>query len=120
MTYDDNNIFAKILRKEIPCKKIYENEHALAFYDINPQTKIHILVIPKGKYVSFADFSENALPEEINGFMKAVGKIAKDQNLIEGGYRILTNHGQNAGQEVPHFHIHIFGGEFLGPMISKT
>ena len=120
MIYDDDNIFAKILREEIPCKKVYENEYVLAFHDVNPQSKIHILVIPKGKYISFADFSENALPEEINGFMKAVGKIAKNQNLAESGYRILANHGQNAGQEVAHFHIHIFGGEPLGPMISKT
>ena len=120
MTYDENNIFAKILRKEIPCKKIYENEHALAFYDINPQTKIHILVIPKGKYISFADFSKNASKDEIEGFFKVVGKVAEDQNLVEEGYRILANHGINAGQEVPHFHVHIFGKQLLGPMISKT
>ena len=120
MTYDNNNIFAKILRKEIPCKKVYENDYALAFYDINPQAKVHILVIPKGKYISFSDFSKNASKDEIEGFFKAVGKIAGDQNLDEEGYRILANQGANAGQEVPHFHIHIFGKQPLGPMISKT
>ena len=120
MNYDDDNIFAKILREEIPCKKIYENEYALAFHDINPQAKIHILVIPKGKYISFADFSKNASKDEIEGFFKAVGKIAEDQNLVKEGYRLLTNNGLNAGQEVPHFHIHIFGKQKLGPMISKN
>ena len=120
MTYDNNNIFAKILREEIPCKKIYENEYSLAFHDLNPQAKIHILVIPKGKYISFADFSKNAPKDEIEGFFKAVGKVAEDQDLIGDGYRILANHGVNAGQEVPHFHVHIFGKQSLGPMISKT
>ena len=120
MTYNNNNIFAKILRQEIPCKKVYENEYALAFYDINPQAKIHILVIPKGKYISFADFSKNASKDEIAGVFKAVGKVAQDQNLGEEGYRLLANHGTNAGQEVPHFHIHIFGKQPLGPMLSKN
>ena len=120
MKYDDNNIFAKILREEIPCKKVFENEYALAFHDINPQAKLHILVIPKGKYISFADFSKNGSKDEIEGFFKAVGKIAEEQNLIKDGYRILANHGVDAGQEVPHFHIHIFGKQILGPMISKT
>jgi diadenosine tetraphosphate (Ap4A) HIT family hydrolase len=120
MNYDNNNIFAKILREEIPCKKVYENEYALAFHDINPQAKIHILVIPKGKYISFVDFSKNASKNEIEGFFKVVGKVAEDQDLIGEGYRILANHGANAGQEVPHFHFHIFGKQPLGPMISKT
>ena len=120
MKYNENNIFAKILRKEIPCKKIYENKYALAFHDINPQAKIHILVIPKGKYISFADFSKNASKLEIEGFFKAVGKVAEDQNLVEEGYRILANHGLNSGQEVPHFHVHVFGKQKLGPMISKN
>ena len=120
MTYDENNIFAKILRKEIPCKKIYENDYALAFYDINPQAKIHILVIPKGKYISFSDFSKKASKDEIEGFFKAVDKVADDQDLTKEGYRLLTNNGVNAGQEVPHFHIHIFGKQKLGPMISQT
>ena len=120
MKYEDDNIFAKILRGEIPCKKVYENEYALAFIDINPQAKVHILVIPKGKYISFADFSKNASLKEIDGFIKAVGKVAEEKGLVGDGYRILANHGTNAGQEVPHFHIHIFGGEQLGPMISKN
>ena len=96
MSYDENNIFAKILREEIPCKKVYENEYALAFHDINPQAKLHILVIPKGKYISFADFSKNASKDEIEGFFKAVGKIAEEQHLVKNGYRILDNHGVNA------------------------
>ena len=120
MTYDDDNIFAKILREEVPSKKVYENKYALAFYDINPQAKLHILVIPKGKYISFEDFSKNATKDEIEGFFKAVGKIAEEQDLVKDGYRILANHGVNAGQEVPHFHIHIFGKQKLGPMISKS
>ena len=120
MSYDENNIFAKILREEIPCMKVYENEYALAFHDINPQAKLHILVIPKGKYISFADFSKNASKDEIEGFFKAVGKIAEEQHLVKNGYRILANHGVNAGQEVPHFHVHIFGNQTLGPMISKS
>ena len=120
MTYDDDNIFAKILREEVPCKKVYENKYALAIYDINPQAKLHILVNPKGKYISFEDFSKNATKDEIEGFFKAVGKIAEEQDLVKDGYRILANHGVNAGQEVPHFHIHIFGKQKLGPMISKS
>ena len=120
MTYDNNNIFAKIIREEIPCKKVYEDNYALAFHDINPQAKIHILVIPKGKYISFADFSKNASKDEIYGFFRAVGQVAEDHDLVGNGYRILANHGSNAGQEVPHFHIHIFGKQSLGPMISKT
>ena len=119
MEYDKNNIFAKILRGEIPCKKIYEDEYVFAFYDINPQAKVHLLVIPKGKYISFSDFSKNASKDEIEGFFKAVGKVAEDQDLIGDGYRILANQGVNAGQEVPHFHVHIFGKQSLGPMISK-
>ena len=120
MKYDDNNIFAKILRKEIPFKKVYENDYALAFHDTKPQAKIHLLVIPRGKYISFADFSKNASKDEIDGFFIAVGKVAEDQDLIGDGYRILANHGANAGQEVPHFHVHIFGKQSLGPMISKN
>ena len=120
MTYDENNIFAKILREEISCKKVYENKYAIAFYDINPQAKVHLLVIPKGRYISFADFSKNASKDEIDGFFRAVGKVAEDQDLIEEGYRILANHGINAAQEVAHFHFHIFGKQPLGPMITKT
>jgi diadenosine tetraphosphate (Ap4A) HIT family hydrolase len=118
MAYDDNNVFAKILRGEIPSKKVYEDEHALAFHDINPQAPVHVLVIPKGKYVSMRDFAARAGEAEQAGFLRAVGKTAAALGLDEGGYRILANHGANAHQEVPHFHIHIFGGRPLGPMLS--
>ena len=101
MTYDPNNIFARILRGEIPNKTVYEDEYALAFHDINPQAPTHVLVIPKGAYVSFADFSQNASPEEITAFMRAAGKIARDLGVEEDGYRILSNHGVHAAQEVP-------------------
>ena len=120
MSYSDDNIFAKILRKEIPCEKVYEDDHCLAYKDINPQAKIHVLVVPKGKYISFDDFSQNASGEEISSFFKAVGKIAKDLDLSTEGYRILSNIGKLGGQEVPHFHIHIFGKQDLGPMLSKN
>ena len=120
MSYSDDNIFAKILRKEIPCEKVYEDDHCLAFKDINPQAKIHVLVVPKGKYISFEDFSQNASGEEISSFFKAVGKIAKDLDLSTEGYRILSNIGKLGGQEVPHFHIHIFGKQDLGPMLSEN
>jgi diadenosine tetraphosphate (Ap4A) HIT family hydrolase len=118
MAYDDNNVFAKILRGEIPSKKVYEDEYALAFHDINPQAPVHVLVIPKGKYVSMRDFAARASEGEQAGFLRAVGKTAAALGLDEGGYRILANHGANAHQEVPHFHIHIFGGRPLGPMLS--
>ncbi len=118
MAYDENNIFAKILRGEIPCDKVYEDDHVLAFRDINPQTPTHILVVPKGAYVSFADFSQKASPEEIAAFVRATGKIAGAAGLDEPGYRILANHGADAHQEVPHFHLHLFGGKDLGRMIK--
>ena len=118
--YDENNIFAKILRGEIPCNKVYEDDFALAFHDINPQAPQHILVIPKGPYVSFADFSEHAPADLITGFTRAVGKIAKDLGLEEGGYRLLMNAGPNAHQEVPHLHVHIFAGQALGPMLVRS
>jgi diadenosine tetraphosphate (Ap4A) HIT family hydrolase len=118
MAYDRNNIFAKILRGEIPCKKIYEDQHSLAFHDINPQAKTHALVIPKGAYVSLDDFSERAEPAEIVGFVRALGIVARKLGLKESGYRVLANHGANAHQEVPHFHVHIFGGQRLGRMIQ--
>jgi diadenosine tetraphosphate (Ap4A) HIT family hydrolase len=117
MAYDENNIFAKILRGEIPCNKVYEDDHVLAFHDIQPQTKVHVLVIPKGAYVSFADFSEKASEAEITGFFRAAGKIAKDLGLNGDGYRILANTGVHGHQEVPHFHLHLFGGQPLGRMI---
>jgi diadenosine tetraphosphate (Ap4A) HIT family hydrolase len=118
MAYDDNNVFAKILRGEIPCRKVYEDSHALAFHDINPQAPVHVLVIPKGRYVSMMDFAASASAEEQAGFLRAVGKTAAALGLDEGGYRILANHGANAHQEVPHFHVHVFGGRRLGPMLA--
>jgi histidine triad (HIT) family protein len=116
--YDSGNIFARILRGEIPCKKVYEDQWALAFHDINPQAPTHVLLIPKGSYVSFADFSASASAEEIAGFMRAVGKVAKDLGLEVPGYRLLANMGEHSGQEVPHFHVHLFAGRPLGPMLS--
>ena len=122
MTYDKNNIFAKILRGEIPCKKIYEDEFVLAFYDVNPQKKIHALVIPKGEYVNLDDFSSKASEKEIVGLIKGIGNVAKKlgvSEVVKGkGYRSLVNVGENGGQEVPHLHFHIFGGERVGKMIS--
>jgi diadenosine tetraphosphate (Ap4A) HIT family hydrolase len=117
--YDDNNIFARILRGEIPAKPVYEDEHAFAFHDINPQAPVHILVIPKGAYVSWDDFSERASAEEIAGFVRAVGHVAREQGLVAPGYRLLANAGINSGQEVPHLHVHIFGGRGLGPMLAR-
>lgn len=119
MAYDENNIFARILRGEIPCKKVYEDDFALAFHDINPQAPIHVLVIPKGPYVSMADFTAHAPDELVVGFMRAVGKTAEALDLVESGYRTLANAGTNSHQEVPHLHIHIFGGKPLGPMLVK-
>jgi histidine triad (HIT) family protein len=120
MAYDENNIFAKILRGEIPCDKVYEDDVALAFRDINPQTPVHVLVIPKGPYVSSDDFFEKASDAEIAGFMRAVGKVARDLGTVAGGYRILANHGRDAHQEVPHFHVHLFAGKDLGRMIKPV
>ena len=117
--YDDNNIFARILRGEIPSKSVYEDDHALAFHDINPQAPIHILVIPKGRYVSWDDFAERGAAEEIAGFVRAVGHVAREQGLVAPGYRLLANVGPCSGQEVPHLHVHIFGGRGLGPMLAR-
>lgn len=117
--YDDNNIFARILRGEIPSKTVYEDEFALAFHDINPLSPTHILVIPKEAYVSWDDFSERASDAEIAGFVRAIGKIARDSGLVGEGYRVLANVGLNSGQEVPHLHAHIFGGRPLGPMLAR-
>jgi histidine triad (HIT) family protein len=117
--YDDRNIFAKILRGEIPCDKVHEDEHALAFRDINPQAPTHVLVIPKGAYVSWDDFSSRASEAEIAGFVRAVGTVARDLGLVEPGYRLLANVGADGGQEVPHLHVHLFGGRRLGPMLSR-
>jgi len=117
--YDSNNIFAKILRGEIPCKKVYEDKYVLAFYDINPQVKIHVLVIPKGPFIDLVDFVKKASNEEIQGFFKGITKTAEILNILDSGFRYLGNNGKNAGQEVPHLHFHLFGGEKLGKMISK-
>ncbi|MEJ0018915.1 MAG: histidine triad nucleotide-binding protein [Acetobacteraceae bacterium] len=116
--YDDANIFARILRGEIPSRTVHEDEWALAFHDINPQAPTHVLVIPKGRYVSFADFSAHASDAEIAGFMRAVGRIAKDLGLEAAGYRLLANMGEHGGQEVPHFHVHLFAGRPLGRMLT--
>ena len=118
--YDANNIFARILRGEIPCRKVFENEWALAFHDINPQAPVHVLVIPKRPCVSFADFAAVAEEAEIAGFMRAVGVVARELGLEEPGYRLLANMGEQAGQEVAHFHVHIFGGRPLGPMLARA
>lgn len=117
--YDPDNIFARILRGEIPSRKVYEDEHALAFHDINPLAPHHILVIPKGPYVSWDDFSANAPDAEIAGFVRAVGQVAREAGLVEPGYRLLANVGVNSGQEVPHLHVHVFGGARLGPMLAR-
>jgi histidine triad (HIT) family protein len=119
LPYDDTNIFARILRGEIPCAKVYEDAHALAFHDINPQAPAHILVIPKGPYVSWDDFSAKASTEEIAGFVRAVGHVARASGFVEPGYRLLANTGPNGGQEVPHLHVHLFGGGPLGPMLAR-
>ena len=120
MTYDPENVFAKILRSEIPCDRVYEDDWALAFKDINPQAPVHILVIPKGEYVSSDDFAANASDTEIAGFFRAIGEIARLSDIVNSGYRILANHGRDGHQEVPHFHIHIFGGRDLGGMIKRA
>ncbi|MDP8993794.1 MAG: histidine triad nucleotide-binding protein [Pseudomonadota bacterium] len=117
--YDESNVFARILRGELPCRKVYEDEHALAFHDLNPAAPVHILVIPKRPYVSWDDFSEKGTAEEIAGFVRAVGRVAREQGLVAPGYRLLANVGAHAGQEVPHLHVHIFGGRPIGPMLSR-
>ncbi len=117
--YDDQNIFAKILRGEIPSKRVYEDQWAIGFHDIAPIAPIHILVIPTGPYVSWDDFSANASAEEIAGFVRAVGKVARDFGLVAPGYRLLANAGLNSGQEVPHLHVHLFGGKPMGPMLAR-
>jgi diadenosine tetraphosphate (Ap4A) HIT family hydrolase len=116
--YDQGNIFARILRGEIPARKVHEDEHALAFHDIAPQAPVHVLVIPKGPYVSVADFSAEAGAEAVAGFWRAVAETARKLGLEDAGFRVLTNMGHDAGQEVPHFHVHIFGGQPLGPMLA--
>jgi histidine triad (HIT) family protein len=117
--YDDSNIFARILRGELPANKVYEDEHVLAFHDINPLAPAHILVIPKGAYVSWDDFSAKASDAEIAAFVRASGRIAREAGLVQRGYRVLANTGPNSGQEVPHLHLHIFAGRPLGPMLAR-
>ena len=118
LPYDPDNIFAKILRGEIPNKTVYEDEWALAFHDIAPAAPVHILVIPKGAYVGWDDFSDRASAGEIAGFVRAVGHVAREHDLVEPGYRLLVNLGQHGGQEIAHLHVHLFGGRPLGPMIA--
>ena len=117
--YDDDNIFAKILRGEIPSSRVYEDEWAIAFEDIHPQAAIHTLIIPRKGYVSWDDFSQRGSDAEIAGFVRAVGEVARQKGLVELGYRLLANVGAHGGQEVPHLHVHLFGGQPLGPMIAR-
>ncbi len=118
MAYDKNNTFAKILRGEIPCKKVYEDEFALAFHDIAPDAPVHVLVVPKGEYASFHDFALGASPHAMKGFFEAVQKVAAQLNLEQSGYRIIANHGPDALQTVHHFHVHILGGKSLGRLVA--
>ena len=121
MNYDDNNIFAKILRGESPCKKVYEDDYVLSFHDINPQKKIHVLVIPKGKYTDLDDFSLNASSNEMTGLLRGINIVAKKLGISADqgkGYRALTNISEHGGQEVPHLHFHLFGGEKVGKMVE--
>jgi histidine triad (HIT) family protein len=119
LPYNDGNIFARILRGEIPNRTVYEDESALAFHDINPQAPVHILVIPKGAYVSWDDFTARASDAEIAGFIRAVGHVAREAGLPAPGYRLLSNIGGHGHQEVPHLHVHVFGGQPLGPMLAR-
>ncbi len=119
LPYDPQNIFARILLGEISCKQVYADEWALAFHDINPQAPVHVLVIPRGAYVSWDDFSARASAQEIAGFVRAVGTVARDLGLVSPGYRLLANVGHDGHQEVPHLHVHLFGGRPLGPMLAR-
>ena len=119
LPYDPDNIFARILRAEIPSRTVFEDEWALAFHDINPQAPVHVLVIPKGAYVSWDDFSARGSDAEIAGFVRAIGTVARDLGLVAPGYRLLANIGKHGHQEVPHLHVHLFGGRPLGPMLAR-
>ena len=119
LPYDDGNIFARILRGEIPCDKVFEDEHTLAFHDINPQAPVHILIVPKGRYVSWDDFAATAAEAEIAALVRAVGKVAREFGLVEPGYRVLANIGGHGHQEVAHLHIHLFGGRQMGTMLPR-
>jgi diadenosine tetraphosphate (Ap4A) HIT family hydrolase len=120
LAYDRNNVFARIIRGEIPCNKVYEDEHVLAFRDIRPQAPTHVLVIPKGEYVSLDDFAEKASAAEMAALIRALGRVARAESVAESGYRILSNTGGAAHQEVPHFHVHVFGGRDLGAMLPRS
>ncbi|OPZ79217.1 MAG: HIT-like protein [Alphaproteobacteria bacterium ADurb.Bin438] len=111
--YNDNNIFAKILKGEIPCKKVYEDDYALSFHDINPKAPVHVLVVPKGKFTCFTDFALTSDKDFMEGYLKAIEKTADELGLNKDGYRIVFNNGKNGGQEVPHLHAHILGGKAL-------
>lgn len=119
MSYDSQNVFARILRREIPCQTVFESEHTLAFHDLHPQRKVHILVIPKAAYINFSDFSRRASAAEITDFFQSIAQIAQDQGIADSGYRLISNQNADAGQEVPHLHIHLLGGEPLGPMVAS-
>ena len=120
MTYDNGNIFAKIINGELPCDKVFENELVIAFHDIAPQAPVHILVLPKGRFISFADFSRNASSDQVCELIRVVGKVAFDFKIENTGYRVLANHGENAHQEVAHFHIHLMGGRDLGGILKPV
>jgi histidine triad (HIT) family protein len=120
MAYDSGNIFAKILRGEVPCKKVHEDDHVLAFHDIHPQAPVHILVLPKGAYTCMDDFTAKASAEEIAALFRALGEIARAQGLDATGYRVIANCGANSGQEVPHLHLHLVGGRRLGRMLQEA
>ena len=117
--YDDNNIFAKILRGEIPCDKVYEDDYVLAFNDITPKAPVHVLLIPKGRYISIDDFGANASAQEVKGFYAALAKIVEEKGIAGTGFRSIANTGDDGGQEVPHFHMHILGGKSIGQMVSS-
>ena len=120
MSYDSENIFAKILRGEIPCDKVSEDDHALAFNDIGPQAPVHVLIIPKGPYLSSSECSANATDAELAGFMRAIHAVAEKSGVLESGYRLIANAGEDGHQEVPHFHVHLVGGRPIGPMIKRV
>jgi diadenosine tetraphosphate (Ap4A) HIT family hydrolase len=117
MTYDQNNVFARIIRGELPCRKVYEDDQVLAFHDIHPQAPVHIVVCPKGAYISMTEFSQTATINEMAALFRAVGLIVQQENLAAAGYRVITNAGPHSGQEVPHLHLHILGGRPLGPLL---
>jgi diadenosine tetraphosphate (Ap4A) HIT family hydrolase len=120
MSYDPDNIFAKILRGEIPCDKVFENDHAIAFNDLHPQAPVHVLIVPKGAYVSSSDFSSKASTDEIVGFMRAIHSVAEKTGVLEDGYRLIANAGEHSHQEVPHFHVHLLGGRPLGRLLEPA